>query len=108
MHHRQGRRAVADLDPSPEVESILREASSLYGLGQHHEAIKLLTEVIRIDPSVRKAWVSLATNHDELGNYEKALKFKIVAAHLMSAKAAAIEWADLGKQSRSVLAYFEQ
>ena len=88
------------MDPSPEVEILLRRANTHYGAGEFAEAVDILTEVIRIDPTVRKAWVSLATNHEELGNLEKALKFKIVAAHLMSAKAAAREWASLGTQSR--------
>ena len=79
---------------------LLRKANTHFGEGQYEPAIELLTEVIRIDPSVRKAWVSLATSHELMGNLDKALQFKVVAAHLLPVKAATKEWASLGTQSR--------
>lgn len=68
----------------------------------------MLSEVVRIDPGLRAPWFTLATIHEEQGNREKAVMFKIVATHLSSKKAAMTEWANLGGESRCACASSEQ
>lgn len=96
----QGRRPVTEMEPSAEVKALLGMANRHYAMGEHEEALKHLTEVVRIDPTIRGPWYTLATIHEERGDKEKAVMFKIVANHLSSAKSAAVEWAELGSQSR--------
>lgn len=68
----------------------------------------MLSEVVRIDPGLRAPWFTLATIHEEQGNREKAVMFKIVATHLSSKKAAMTEWAHLGGESRCACSSSEQ
>ncbi|GAA5886248.1 hypothetical protein JCM5296_003537 [Sporobolomyces johnsonii] len=97
-----GRRAAADVEPSPEVKRLLGTANQAYAEGRLEEAIEGLTEVVRIDPIIRVSWYTLATVYEELGEREKAVQCKIVATALMGAKKGAGEWADLGRESRDI------
>lgn len=78
----------------------MSRANTHYINGEHDAAEELLTEIVRIDPSLRSPWYTLATIQEEKGDKERAVMFKIVAAHLQSTKNAAKEWAELGEQSR--------
>ena len=100
----QGRRAVAELEPSSEVKGLLGMANRHYAMGEHDQAEEHLKQVITIDAAIRAPWYTLASIYEERGDKEKALMFKIVATHLASAKAAAPEWAELGAQSRCAVA----
>ncbi|GAA5957881.1 hypothetical protein JCM21900_001296 [Sporobolomyces salmonicolor] len=97
-----GRRAAADVEPSPEVKRLLGTANQAYAEGRLEEAIEGLTEVVRIDPIIRVSWYTLATVYEELGEREKAVQCKIVATALLGAKKGAGEWADLGRESRDI------
>lgn len=90
------------MEPSIEVKDLLGRANRHYALGEPDQAIELLTEVVRIEPALRVPWYTLATIHEEKGDLEKAVGFKMIAAHLMSVAKAAVEWASLGAQSRCV------
>lgn len=59
-------------------------------------------DVIRIDPTIKSCWYTLASIHEELGEMERGLGFKIVAAHLNGERGGAEEWKDLGAQARYV------
>ncbi|GJN87835.1 hypothetical protein Rhopal_000790-T1 [Rhodotorula paludigena] len=96
-----GRRRAADVEPSPEVKRLLGQANQAYATGSLQEAIELLSEVVRIDPIIRVSWYTLATIYEELGEQEKAVQCKIVAAHL-SGKDGASEWGDLGRECRDI------
>jgi len=95
-----GRRAAADVEPSPEVQRLLFTANEHYAQGRLDEAVQLLSEIIRIDPIIRVTWYTLATIYEEEGEKEKAIQCKIVASHLSGSKQAAGDWADLGTESR--------
>ncbi|GAA6030008.1 hypothetical protein JCM8097_009212 [Rhodosporidiobolus ruineniae] len=97
-----GRRAAADVEPSPEVKRLLGQANQAYSEGRHLEAVELLSEVVRIDPIIRTSWYTLATIYEELGDLQKSVQAKIVATHLMGAKKAAADWVELGRQSRDL------
>ncbi|GAA5902958.1 hypothetical protein JCM6882_009654 [Rhodosporidiobolus microsporus] len=99
---RGGRRAAADVEPSPEVKRLLSQAAEAYSQGRLLEAIEQLSEVVRIDPIIRSSWYTLATIYEELEDREKALQCKIVATHLMGAKRAAADWVELGRDSRDL------
>ncbi|GAA5850743.1 hypothetical protein JCM8547_009077 [Rhodosporidiobolus lusitaniae] len=98
----KGRRAAADVEPSPEVKRLLGQANQAYSEGRLIEAIELLSEVVRIDPIIRASWYTLATIYEELEEKEKAVQCKIVATHLMGAKQAAGDWVQLGRESRDL------
>lgn len=87
-------------EPSTEVKDLLGRANRHYALGESDQAIELLKEVVRIEPSLRVPWYTLASIYEEKGDTEKAVGFKMIAAHLMPVKRAAVEWASLGAQSR--------
>ncbi|ORY54996.1 hypothetical protein BCR35DRAFT_284512 [Leucosporidium creatinivorum] len=89
-------------EPSTEVKDLLGRANRHYALGEGDQAIELLTEVVRIEPSLRVPWYTLASIYEEKGDTEKAVGFKMIAAHLMPVKRAAVEWASLGAQSRDI------
>ncbi|GAA5845725.1 hypothetical protein JCM5353_001690 [Sporobolomyces roseus] len=97
-----GRRAAADVEPSPEVQRLLFTANEHYAQGRLDEAVQLLSEIIRIDPIIRVTWYTLATIYEEEGEKEKAIQCKIVASHLSGSKQAAGDWADLGTESRDL------
>lgn len=79
---------------------MLGRANRHYAMGELEDAIALLTEVVRIEPSLRVPWYTLASIWEEKGDTEKAVGFKMIAAHLMPIQRAAVEWAILGAQSR--------
>ncbi|GAA6000915.1 hypothetical protein JCM10207_004717 [Rhodosporidiobolus poonsookiae] len=97
-----GRRRAGDVEPSPEVKRLLGQANEAYANGELLQAIELLSEVVRIDPIIRASWYTLATIYEELQEKEKAVQCKIVATHLMGARQAAADWAELGRESRDI------
>lgn len=78
---------------------MLGAANRHYALGERQDAIDVLQEVVRIDPTLRVPWFTLATIYEEVGETEKAVSFKIIATHLMPVKQAAQQWASLGAAS---------
>jgi general transcription factor 3C polypeptide 3 (transcription factor C subunit 4) len=98
--HEQVRRTRADPEPSSEVKAMLGEANLAYVDHRLDDAIVTLTEVVRIEPTIRSTWFTLAAIHAELGNVEKSIQLRIIAAHL-TPDAGEI-WRDLAGQSREL------
>ncbi|KAK4052048.1 transcription factor TFIIIC subunit tfc4 [Microbotryomycetes sp. JL201] len=96
------RRSRHEAEPSAEVKNMLNQANQLYARGGYDAAIEILEETIRIDPNLRVPWYTLASIYDARGELEKALMFKIIAAHLLPLSQAAVDWADLGDQSKEL------
>jgi len=61
------------------------------------EAVRIMQEVIRIEPRATAAWSVLANCYDDMGQRDKALQIRIMAAHL---RHDAEEWDTLAQQSR--------
>ena len=96
----RGRVAAADIEPSPEVANLLGQANLSYALGNLKEAINIYTEIIRIEPSTKRAWLGLAGVHKEMGNRDKELQSLIVATHLR--KSHPDDWKSLALQSKEL------
>ncbi|KAI9476084.1 MAG: hypothetical protein EXX96DRAFT_596334 [Benjaminiella poitrasii] len=58
------------------------QANALYIARDYGQAIVLLQEIITEHPNAHPAWNTLGLVHEELGNNEKSIKFRMVAAHL--------------------------
>ncbi|KAK4700486.1 general transcription factor 3C polypeptide 3 (transcription factor C subunit 4), partial [Phenoliferia sp. Uapishka_3] len=97
-----GRRPMAELEPSTEVSMMLGIANEHYVMGRNDEALEVLTEVVRIDPTIKRSWFILSTIWEDKGDKEKSIMFRIVANHLGSEKQNASDWASLGTQSRDI------
>ena len=84
---------------SQQVRALIGEGNQAYVDANYPETIRIMQEVIRIEPRAAAAWSVLAQCHDEMGEAGKALQLRIMAAHLNHD---ADEWAELAKQSRQV------
>lgn len=62
------------------------------------EAIRIMQEVIRIEPRASPAWSVLAQCYEDMGDKKKALQSRIMAAHLTGE---AEDWDELARQSKS-------
>ena len=82
---------------SQQVKSLLGEANTAYVSQNLPETIRLMQEVIRIEPREASAWTTLALCHTDLGEPEKALKLNIIGAHLLHDVDL---WLKLGSDSR--------
>lgn len=101
----RGRVALADMEPSQEIKYMLGQANMLYAQGNAQKAIEILTEIIRIEPSIKPAWYTLSTIHEELGNIDKSLSLRIVVSHL--ARSSKEDWKELAIKSKEI-GLFEQ
>ena len=61
------------------------------------EAIRIMQEVIRIEPRAVAPWSVLAQCYEDMKERQKALQLRIMAAHL---RHDADEWDRLARQSR--------
>ncbi|EUC58861.1 TPR-2 domain protein [Rhizoctonia solani AG-3 Rhs1AP] len=84
---------------SQEVNHFLGQAHSAYASGDRDTAIKLLQNVITIEPGVSNAWGTLAFCYEDVGDTSRALKLRIMAAHL---EGDADQWVELGLKSREI------
>ncbi|KAF7325830.1 hypothetical protein MKEN_00433700 [Mycena kentingensis (nom. inval.)] len=84
---------------SYEVKSLLGDGNVAYVDGNLPEAIRIMLEVIRIEPRAANPWVVLAQCHQDLGQHQQALQLRIMAAHLMHD---AEEWDRLAQQSKDL------
>jgi len=73
------------------------EGNQAYVDGRVQEAIRIMQEVIRIEPKALSAWAVLANCQADMGLHDKALQLRIMAAHL---KHDPEWWYELGQQSR--------
>ncbi|THH04363.1 hypothetical protein EW145_g5576 [Phellinidium pouzarii] len=81
---------------SHQIRALIGEGNTAYVDGNPQEAIRIMTEVIRIEPRAISAWNVLATCHRDLGEPLKALQLAIMGAHL---RHDADEWHSLAQQS---------
>lgn len=79
------------------MRALIGEGNHAYVDGDIPEAIRVMTEVIRIEPRAISAWSVLATCHRDIGEPLKALQLSIIGAHL---RHDADEWQHLANQSR--------
>ncbi|KAF8704762.1 TPR-like protein, partial [Rhizoctonia solani] len=84
---------------SQEVNHFLGQAHSAYASGDRETAIKLLQDVIAIEPGIANAWATLAFCYEDVGDTSRALKLRIMAAHL---EGDVDQWAELGLKSREI------
>ncbi|KAI0766969.1 TPR-like protein [Trametes elegans] len=89
---------------SQQVRALIGEGNQAYVDADIPESIRIMQEVIRIEPRAAAAWSVLAQCYDDLGERGKALQLRIMAAHLNHD---ADEWAELAQRSRS-LGYNQQ
>lgn len=82
---------------SQQVKGLLGEGNQSYVDGDVPEAIRIMLEVIRIEPRAVQAWFVLAKCHEEMGEAQKALQLRIIAAHLSQDPQ---QWYELADQSR--------
>ncbi|CAO3619253.1 unnamed protein product [Cunninghamella blakesleeana] len=79
------------------VKDLLGKANYLYINRDYGQAIALLQETITKYPNLHQPWNTLGLVHEEMGNKEKALQVRMVAAH-MSGNDAGL-WKELGLRS---------
>ncbi|KAI0333808.1 TPR-like protein [Cubamyces sp. BRFM 1775] len=83
---------------SQQVRALIGEGNQAYVDANIPETIRIMQEVIRIEPRAAPAWSVLAQCYDDMGERGKALQLRIMAAHLNHD---ADEWGELAQQSRA-------
>ncbi|KAH8108394.1 TPR-like protein [Phellopilus nigrolimitatus] len=83
---------------SHQVRALIGEGNTAYVDGDTAGALRIMTEVLRIEPRARAAWTVLAACHRERGEPRRALQLAIMGAHLAHD---ADEWATLARESRA-------
>ncbi|KAJ7485387.1 hypothetical protein FB451DRAFT_55581 [Mycena latifolia] len=82
-----------------EVRSLLGDGNQAYVDGNLPEAIRIMREVIRIEPRAASAWSVLAQCYEDMKQDQQALQLRIMAAHL---RHDADEWDRLARQSQDL------
>lgn len=83
-----------------QVRSLIGDGNQAYVDSDLPEAIRIMQEVIRIEPRAASAWSVLAQCYEDMNQDRKALQLRIMAAHLRHDPD---EWDRLARQSKSVL-----
>ncbi|KAF5378579.1 hypothetical protein D9615_007122 [Tricholomella constricta] len=89
---------------SQQVRSLIGDGNQAYVDNNLPEAVRIMQEVIRIEPRAASAWSVLAQCYADMDQPHKALQLRIMAAHL---RHDAEEWDRLANQSRE-LGYHQQ
>ncbi|KAF9450761.1 TPR-like protein, partial [Macrolepiota fuliginosa MF-IS2] len=89
---------------SQQVQAMIGEGNQAFVDNNTPEAIRIMQEVIRIEPRATAAWSVLANCYEDVNQKDKALQIRIMAAHL---RHDAEEWDALARQSRD-LGYSQQ
>ncbi|CCM04149.1 uncharacterized protein FIBRA_06311 [Fibroporia radiculosa] len=89
---------------SQQVRALIGEGNQAYVDNNLPEAIRVMEEVIRIEPRAASAWSVLAQCYADLAESQKTLLLRVMAAHLNHD---AEEWDQLARQSRE-LGYNQQ
>ncbi|KAG5642746.1 hypothetical protein DXG03_002261 [Asterophora parasitica] len=84
---------------SQQVRSLIGDGNQAYVDSDLPEAIRIMQEVIRIEPRAASAWSVLAQCYSDMAQPQKALQLRIMAAHL---RHDADEWDRLATQSREL------
>ncbi|KAF8153752.1 hypothetical protein B0H34DRAFT_65394 [Crassisporium funariophilum] len=82
---------------SLEVKALIGDGNQAYVDSNLPEAIRIMQEVIRIEPRAASAWSVLAQCYEDQKEDQKALQLRIMTAHL---RHDADEWDRLARQSR--------
>ncbi|KAL0077353.1 hypothetical protein J3Q64DRAFT_1769112 [Phycomyces blakesleeanus] len=82
---------------SDEVKTLLGNANGLYIAKDYGAAIALLQELITKHSNVHQAWNTLGLVHEEMGNKDKSLQLRMVAAHMCGTDAGL--WKELAVKS---------
>ncbi|KAF8895474.1 hypothetical protein BD779DRAFT_1499735 [Infundibulicybe gibba] len=82
---------------SQQVRSLIGDGNQAYVDNNLHEAMRVMQEVIRIEPRAASAWSVLAQCYEDMKENQRALQLRIMAAHLTHD---ADEWDHLARQSR--------
>ena len=82
---------------SQQVKGMVGEGNQAYVDGRVQDAVRIMQEVIRIEPKAISAWAVLANCQADMGLHDKALQLRIMAAHL---KHDPEWWYELAQQSR--------
>ncbi|EEB93054.1 hypothetical protein MPER_08345 [Moniliophthora perniciosa FA553] len=92
---------------SQQVKALIGEGNQAFVDNDLPEAIRVMQEVIRIEPRAAAAWTVLAQCYDDMKQPDKALQLRIMAAHL---RHDAEEWDNLARQSKThrKLGYHQQ
>ncbi|KAJ7259647.1 TPR-like protein [Mycena rebaudengoi] len=97
-------RARMGMDLSPQIRTLIGEGNQAYVDGDIAGAIRIMLDVIRIEPRAAGAWTVLAQCYDDKQEPMKGLQLRIMGAHL---KNDADEWDRLARQSKE-LGYGQQ
>ncbi|GBE87309.1 TPR-like protein [Sparassis crispa] len=89
---------------SQEVRLLIGQGNQAYVDNNVPETMRVMQEVIRIEPRASSAWSVLAQCYEDLNEPQKALQLRIMAAHLTHD---ADEWDQLARQSMA-LGYNQQ
>jgi general transcription factor 3C polypeptide 3 (transcription factor C subunit 4) len=82
---------------SLQVKALIGDGNQAYVDNNLPEAIRIMQEVIRIEPRAASAWSVLAQCYEDSKEDQKALQLRIMVAHL---RHDAEEWDRLARQSR--------
>ena len=85
---------------TPEVRNLVGEGNQAYVDNDVEKTMRIMQEVIRIEPRAESAWRVLAQCHEDLGNSERALLMRVMAAHLSNDPD---EWDALAERSKYVV-----
>ncbi|KAF5389367.1 hypothetical protein D9757_004269 [Collybiopsis confluens] len=84
---------------SQQVRSLIGDGNQAFVDNNLPEAIKIMQEVIRIEPRAASAWTVLAQCYEDMGQKDRALQLRIMTAHL---RHDAEEWDRLARESREL------
>lgn len=82
---------------SQQVRALIGEGNQAFVDADLHETVRIMQEVIRIEPRAAAPWSVLAQCYDDWGERMKALQLRIMAAHLNHDPD---EWGELAQKSR--------
>ena len=81
------------------MKALIGEGNQAFVDDDMTEAIRVMQEVIRIEPRASSAWNVLERCYESLGDHQKALQLRIMGAHLNQDPE---EWESLAQKSKSV------
>ncbi|ERM99764.1 hypothetical protein AMTR_s00099p00131860 [Amborella trichopoda] len=79
---KRGRKKGSKKKLSPEVTRKIMDANIHYTFGRYDEAVSLLTEIVRLAPSVADSYITLGIIYNDRGDKKRAKNFYSLAAYL--------------------------
>ncbi|KIK67134.1 hypothetical protein GYMLUDRAFT_37174 [Collybiopsis luxurians FD-317 M1] len=96
---RKGKSRATGPALSQQVRSLIGDGNQAFVDNNLPEAIRIMQEVIRIEPRAASAWTVLAQCYEDMQQKNRALQLRIMAAHL---RHDAEEWDRLARESREL------